>query len=105
MKVPALVLAAALALASAPRASADVPPPPGYTRVAYSYQLAAPVEGRAIVAFPTYTSGGGVPGVRLRRGSCPRCPAAVAPSVPLRCAPRLSGDWVADGAALCRVKR
>jgi len=60
MKLVAPALFALLALGLARPSRADVPPPPGYTRVAYSYQLSAPVEGRAIVAFPTYTNAGGV---------------------------------------------
>jgi hypothetical protein len=60
MKLAAPVLVALVALAVAPPARGDLPPPPGYARVEYSYQLAAPVEGRAIVAFPTYGNDGAV---------------------------------------------
>ncbi|MEJ7730358.1 MAG: hypothetical protein WKG00_14210 [Polyangiaceae bacterium] len=60
MKLVAPALVALLAVGLARPARADVPPPPGYIRVGYSFQLSAPVEGRAIVAFPTYTSAGAV---------------------------------------------
>lgn len=41
-------------------ARADLPPPPGQTRVSYSFRVGGKWEGVALVAFPMYTSGGGL---------------------------------------------
>lgn len=55
-KLSALALALLVASFAAP-SRADLPPPPGQTRVDYSFEVDAGVDGSAIVAFPSYGSG------------------------------------------------
>lgn len=40
------------------QARADLPPPPGQTRVSYSFRVAGEVRDVVLVAFPIYTAGG-----------------------------------------------
>src|SRR5689334_11620129 len=40
-------------------ARADLPPPPGQTRVSYTVRVISSTQGAALVAYPTYASGGG----------------------------------------------
>lgn len=53
--------AVTISLAAEPAVRADVPPPPGRTRVAYRFRLDQAPEGRVIVAFPTYNFTDGAP--------------------------------------------
>lgn len=51
-----VLLASLVGLGSA---RADLPPPPGTTRVAYSFRVDGTPKDRALIAFPLYRSGGG----------------------------------------------
>lgn len=66
---PLRISLVALALASAAAvARADVPPPPGITRVQYLFHVDVVPEGHAVIAFPTYDPGTGGRFVTLEAG-------------------------------------
>lgn len=48
-----------LVAVSAGDARADLPPPPGQTRVGYSFRVTGTVKDAVLVAYPLYNSGGG----------------------------------------------
>lgn len=53
------VLCGVLALCALREARADLPPPPGQTRVGYSFRVTGKVSGAVLVAYPMYNSAGG----------------------------------------------